>query len=139
MYLHNQRWHNSTKEIVVSLREILPPDVFVGIQVPSSRKKKMVIVVDAGGGNAGPFLRSQRINLMIWFDNSWENTGDWAYEVDSLMRSLDARPFSNIVSIDTAVFPVPSGDGESSTTPVFSAGYDLLISSQDKITNKIRK
>lgn len=128
-----QKFHNSTKEIVQSLKGLLPKDVFVGTQVPSKRLPKMVIVIDGGGSMLSEITRSQRINLMCWSGNTWEQAADFCYEVDTLMASLSGKPYSQIIYVERAILPVPSGDGESAEVPVYSSAYDLVIASTNAI------
>lgn len=139
MFLNNnQFFHNSLKEITVALREALPSDVFVGTQIPTKRKPRMVILIDAGGGLIGPITRTQRINLMVWGGDTWEATGDFAFDVDFIMRGLGGIQGSQIISVEPSFFPVPSGDGESTSTPVYSSGYDLVVASQNRPIQTIK-
>lgn len=129
---NNQHFANGAIEVVKTLREALPSDVFTGIKIPSKRPQKMVIVIDGGGSLLSPTTRSQRINLMMWGGTTWEETGIFANEVDFIMRGVGAQPYSRIIWAEVVTFPVPSGDGQSSETPVYSAAYDLIIVSENK-------
>lgn len=129
--LNNLRLPNAQKMVIQYLKQNLPEDIYIGLQIPKTRRKKMVIVLLAGGNHLKDVHNNVRINLMCWFGDSWEQTLDFALDVDAVMQGIDQIPYSPVSYVETALTPTPSGDGESSETPVVSASYNLNILSEN--------
>lgn len=129
MLLGPLKFSNHQKEVVQFLKTKFPADVFIGSRVPTTRKDKMIIVINGGGTTLEDIRGTNRINLMIWYGNTWESCYDFALDVDSVMRGINDVEHTNIIDCQTVVLPSPTGDGENVNVPVYSCAYDLIIAS----------